>query len=252
MADLGLLRAQAPIVLQDGRPTPEFYAYLLGLDRTLGTDYADQFTALASRIAALEEGQSIELRGVGSITIRNNLVMLVNDETNPIGSAYYGTDADGAQGWYQRLLASLADVDLTGLADRDTLVWDQGLARWVPSTPDSGSVRVTATFDAGTGDIEVGSQCEVFVPFGFRPTRVTMVSPQESTIEIDVLATSLGAYPSLVSICAGLPPSSAASRTYQADTPTWSIVSVPSVIRFAVVSAFGAKRVTLTVEGEKT
>lgn len=100
MTDFPMLRAQAPIVLQDGRPTPEFYGYLLGLDRALGTDYAAQFSALAARVAALEEGGALTLRGIGSITVRNGVVQLLADEDNPTGSAYYGTDMHGNRGFH--------------------------------------------------------------------------------------------------------------------------------------------------------
>lgn len=116
MADLGLLRAQAPIVLQDGRPTPEFYAYLLGLDAARGTDYAAQFQALASRVAALEEGGSLTLRGIGSITVRNGVVQLLADEDNLAGNSYYGANAAGERGFWPVVDALAAGIGLTKVA----------------------------------------------------------------------------------------------------------------------------------------
>lgn len=116
MADLGMLRAQAPIVLQDGRPTPEFYGYLLGLDRALGTDYAAQFTALAARVAALEEGGALTLRGIGSITVRNGEVQLLADEDNLAGNSYYGANAAGERGFWPVVDALAAGIGLTKVA----------------------------------------------------------------------------------------------------------------------------------------
>lgn len=116
MADFPMLRAQAPIVLRDGRPTPEFYGYLLGLDRALGTDYAAQFTALAARVAALEEGGSLTLRGIGSITVRNGVVQLLADEDNLAGNSYYGANAAGERGFWPVVDALAAGIGLTKVA----------------------------------------------------------------------------------------------------------------------------------------
>lgn len=116
MADFPMLRAQAPIVLRDGRPTPEFYGYLLGLDRALGTDYAAQFTALAARVAALEEGGALTLRGIGSITVRNGVVQLLADEDNLAGNSYYGANAAGERGFWPVVDALAAGIGLTKVA----------------------------------------------------------------------------------------------------------------------------------------
>jgi len=116
MADFPMLRAQAPIVLGDGRPTPEFYGYLLGLDAARGTDYATQFSALAARVAALEEGGSLTLRGIGSITVRNGVVQLLADEDNLAGNSYYGANAAGERGFWPVVDALAAGIGLTKVA----------------------------------------------------------------------------------------------------------------------------------------
>lgn len=95
-----LPRPQAALVAQDGRPTPEFYNFLLDLDRTLGTDYASQIEAIAARLAALEEGQGATLRGIGSVQVRNGIVTLLADEDNLAGNSYYGANAAGVRGFW--------------------------------------------------------------------------------------------------------------------------------------------------------
>jgi len=119
MPDFGMLRAQVPIVLPDGRPSPEFYGYLLGLDAARGTDYAAQFQALAARVAALEEGGTLALRGIGSISVRNGLVQLLADEDNLAGNSYYGANAAGERGFWPVADALTAGAGLTKTTSSD-------------------------------------------------------------------------------------------------------------------------------------
>lgn len=54
-------------------------------------------------------------------------------------------------------LSELSDVNLTGLADGDTLVWDSAAEEWVPGTPaGGGDVSTDALWDAA-GDLVVGT-----------------------------------------------------------------------------------------------
>ena len=142
MADLELLlpRASAPIA-GNLPPTREFYDFLRALIELAGEQVSDSesIAALALRVAALEAsgGLSAIIGGQGSINVTGTLagggvfIELQGDSETPDPSNYYGTDATGAKGWYLRDLATLADVDLTGLVDGDALIWDAGPARFI-------------------------------------------------------------------------------------------------------------------------
>lgn len=131
---------QGPMVDRAGIPAPEWHDYF----RELGgvpDDLQAQIDALAVLIAALQEGGSSPgvVSGAGSINTFGSLadgevwVRLDNDVDEPGDAKFYGTSPTGAKGWFSRLLATLADVDLTGLTDGDVIGWDSTAAKFVPA-----------------------------------------------------------------------------------------------------------------------
>lgn len=80
-----------------------------------------------------------ELVDVGLIEIVNGQLKLTN-----LGSTIA---AGGASA-----LADLTDVDLTGLGDGDTLVWDSGTSTWVPGTSAAALNDLTDVDTAGVAD----------------------------------------------------------------------------------------------------
>jgi hypothetical protein len=120
----------------------------------------------------------------------------------------------------------------------------------------SSSCFPTASFDGGTGDIQVGAWCEVFVPFGFTVRSWTLVGDALGTISIDVQPASFSAYPPTAasSICGGNPPKLLGDNKATDSALTGWTPSVPSgsVIRFVVTASGGINRATLTLNGERT
>lgn len=131
---------QGPMVGPGGVPAPEWYDYLRELAGGSESVLA-QIAALEALIAALQAGGTTPgvVSGIASIYTFGSLadgevwVRLINDNDDPGASMFYGTDPDGAKGWFSRLLSTLADVDLTDLADGDLLGWDATAERFVPA-----------------------------------------------------------------------------------------------------------------------
>lgn len=167
MADSPILPGQhAWRLTPDGRLPPEFFRFFRDLiafvARVQGN--TDDLTAIEARLDALEAASQNAVSGQASIQAIEQesatILRLVGDVSIPGISRYYGTNSDGAKGWYQRLLATLADVDLTGLADGDALVWDATAERFVPGQPSTPQVfsRITADGDVritADGDIRI-------------------------------------------------------------------------------------------------
>lgn len=167
MADSPILPgSHAHLVGSDGKPTREFYSFFRDLVRfvtqTQGNSAA--LTDILARLDALEAASASDVVGQHSVQViqqeAQTLVRLVGDLSSPAAASYYGAGADGAKGWFQRLLATLADVDLTGLADGDALVWDATAERFVPGQPSTPQVfsRITADGDVritADGDIRI-------------------------------------------------------------------------------------------------
>lgn len=81
-----------------------------------------------------------------------------DQRTGPFVPPAGGTVAsvNGQSGVVVLEVGDLDDVDLTGLANGDTLVWDSGTSTWVPGTPGGGSGTVTSvaySFDASLADV---------------------------------------------------------------------------------------------------
>lgn len=146
----------------DGSWRGEWWRFLRELSNQPGvsTELASQLNALAGRIQALEDADAPNLIGLLSVLVQGSFLSLRGDVANPGEAFYYGTDTAGEKGWYQRLLATLADVDLTGLADGDALVWDATAGRFIPGQPSTPQVfsRITAEGDVritADGDIRI-------------------------------------------------------------------------------------------------
>lgn len=146
----------------DGSWRGEWWRFLRELSNQPGvsTELASQLNALAARVQTLEDADATNLIGLLSVVVQGSFLSLRGDAANPGEAFFYGTDENGAKGWYQRLLATLADVDLTGLADGDALVWDATAERFIPGQPSTPQVfsRITAEGDVritADGDIRI-------------------------------------------------------------------------------------------------
>lgn len=138
-----LPNAQGSMVGRDGVPVPEWFDFFRALASS-PEDVQAQIAALQALIAALKaQGGSSpavlttlkSLESFGTLADGQVWINLVNDADSPDPSSFYGTDPDGTRGWFSRLLSTLADVDVTGLADGDALAWDATAAAFVPSAP---------------------------------------------------------------------------------------------------------------------
>jgi len=125
------------------RPTLQWYDFLNRLAANLNTssDQQDEIDDILAEIERIREALTAGIVGPASVRVQGSLssgavtLLLVNDETAPAEGFYYGTDAAGTKGWFERLLSSLNDVDLAGLANGDTLIWNAGTGKFEPGTP---------------------------------------------------------------------------------------------------------------------
>jgi hypothetical protein len=142
----------------------EWYGYLRSLTQYVAatTQNSADLTEALARIEALEAGgTSATIVGLNGVRVEGSLagglVRVLLEGATATPSSYYGMDASGALGFYARTLATLSDVDLTGLVNGNALVWNAGTARFVPGTSGSGArpsriteagdVRITASRD---------------------------------------------------------------------------------------------------------
>lgn len=153
---------------------PEFFRFFRSLlayvQQTQGASV--ELAELTARVDALEAGGSADLLGPLSVMVSGSLdsgavqFRLVNDSGNPGASFYYGTDASGDKGWNLLAMSALADVDLTGLADGDTLLWDATGMQWLPggilSNPMTTAGDIIVGLTGGTPDrLPAGSEGHV-------------------------------------------------------------------------------------------
>ena len=110
---------------------------------------------------------------------------------------------------------------------------------------------VNATFDGGESPAEVGSFCDVYVPFGINLRKYTLVGDRSGTATVGIAVASLGDLPPAGSICGDTPPALAAQSSAQdAELLGWATgVPAGSVIRFAILSNNSVQKLTLTLEG---
>lgn len=168
MADSPILPGDRAWKDASGRPLPvEFYRFLrdlVGFVAQIQGNTAELADILA-RLDALEAGGGIDINGPGSVQVLgdapNFTLQLFGDQLSPGLRYFYGTDIAGQKGWFERLLSTLADVDLTGLADGDAIVWDAGAGKFVPGDSagaifnritDVGDIRVTTQGDLRVTD----------------------------------------------------------------------------------------------------
>lgn len=105
-----------------GRPLPvEFYRFLRDLVAYVrqATGQTLDLAELARRVADLEHGGAVQLRGIGSLVVRSGHVQLVADEDNPAGGSYYGTNAAGERGFWPVVDALTAGAGLTKAVPTD-------------------------------------------------------------------------------------------------------------------------------------
>lgn len=137
-----------------------FFRDLAGYIRSTDGN-SEELAQLEARLAALEAAGAIQLSGPFSVQVLGDgtyTFQLIGDTDSPGASYYYGTDVAGAKGFYERLLASLADVDLAGLADGDALVWDATAERFVPGQPSTPQVFTRITAD---GDVRISADGDI-------------------------------------------------------------------------------------------
>lgn len=133
----------APIAGPGGLITREwrdFLTRLLGTD--VGVGLQEQIDEINRRLAEIGgDGaflpSSTSVLGDGSIVIFGTLaggvvtLTLAADAEDPGQSYYYGTNADGAKGWFPLELKSLRDVDAPEPNDGDALVWSEADQKWI-------------------------------------------------------------------------------------------------------------------------
>ncbi|MGS1076638.1 hypothetical protein [Pseudoxanthomonas beigongshangi] len=127
-----------------GRPLPvEFFKFFRDLLRFVqqASGNTVDIASILERLDALEAAGNATIQGLASVIVEGSLtdgvvqLLLDGDVALPDPGYYYGTDEAGVKGWFERLLASLNDVDLTGLANGDTLIWNSGTGKFEPGTP---------------------------------------------------------------------------------------------------------------------
>lgn len=113
-----------------------------------------------------------------------------------------------------------------------------------------------ATFDGGGADIAVGSQCDVFVPYAFTISRVTLLGDAAGSMVIDVWRDTYGNYPPTLAdaITASAKPTlTGANKSQDATLTGWTTaVAAGTTLRFNVDVCVGIKRATILIEGVKT
>ncbi len=152
----------------DGRLPDEFWRFFRSLVAYVQATQGNAFDVaeLEQRVASLEQGGvSADILGLLSVQVLGSLgsgkvvLQLRGDSANPGASHRYGTDESGNKGWWENLLSSLADVDLTTPpALGDALVFDG--AKWAPAqvSPPQTYSRITADGDVrvtANGDIRI-------------------------------------------------------------------------------------------------
>lgn len=116
--------------------------------------------------------------------------------------------------------------------------------------------QIGITFDAGVGDLAVASFGDFIVPWDATITGWTILCPEATTAQVDVLVDSLANFPPDVSdsITAGNPPAISGTLTEQDTTLTgWDTALVAgTVVRFVLSSVSAVSRLTLILTVEKT
>ena len=114
----------------------------------------------------------------------------------------------------------------------------------------------SVTFVGLGGDIATGTFCDITIKTAFQITGATLVGVPSGSLEIDILAVDISAFPPGPSdtICGGTPPELVAAATYQDSTLTGWTVAVPAntVLRFIVNSCSGVTNANLVINGTRS
>lgn len=173
-------RFDQPVVDQAGRVTQAWANYFLRLASVQSSDdLRALYEALAARVAALEDGESIDFQilGQGSVSVNGvpqpgNVVVisLQGDTALPGNTQYYGTGPTGAKGWFPVSGAiTVAAGELTkavgvdgvtnfGLAD----LANSGVGAALVKITRDAKGRVSGTQSATTDDLPAGSTNKYF------------------------------------------------------------------------------------------
>lgn len=145
MVDAVLPRAQA--AANGGGPfTREWYDFFRAIQPLTAdnTELQAEINAILVRLEALEDApiDYATINGLASVEVLGSIesglvqILLEGDTDAPGNTYYYGTDATGVKGWFERRLDTLADVDLisTPPTDGQVLIYDAGAGQWVAGT----------------------------------------------------------------------------------------------------------------------
>lgn len=163
------------------------------------------------------------------------------------GRAKYG---DGTTAWVDLEYSVPGRINLAGLADGYTLVWDAGAQEWIVAPPGSGGVgAIGATFDGGGAVLVPGVFTDVLVPFNCTITSATVLADQTGSIVLSVLADPYASFPPTTDIAPTTPPTiSADDKSQDVSLSGWTTsISAGTVVRLGIVSCTSIERATLTL-----
>lgn len=270
MADSPLLPGQhAWRLTPDGRLPPEFFKFFRDLisfvSQTQGN--TSDLASINARLDALEAANSgSNIVGQHSIQViqqeAQTIVRLFGDVGAPGATRYYGTDSTGARGWFERLLSSLADVDLvtTPPADGDALVWDATAERWVPGAGGGGAAEggILVQFGAPADDspvLPVGTKAQAIAAAGYELTgEWELWCYPSGSVQVDVWVDDFASLPptDADSICPGDEPAVSASISATGSFTGPVTVNRTDGVTANIDSNTGVKWVSLLLKGTKT
>ena len=121
---------------------PEFFKFFRDLVTYVAQTQGNtaSLADILARLDALEAASTNAVTGQYSVqTFQQDaatIIRLLGDIPAPAIQSYYGTNEAGNRGWYQRLLSTLADVDVTTPPEAgDALVYDGAV--WKPGSVDT-------------------------------------------------------------------------------------------------------------------
>lgn len=162
-------RVGASFLDHRGEVSKEWRDYLqqIPADQAIAAIRAE-IQALANRVNDIDQNapETHNLLGQGSVRVFGDLTQgnataqLDGDENAPAASHYYGTDETGARGFFERLLATLADVDADSPSVGDGLVWNGSAWAAQPVASAGGYLPLT------TGEIAGDQPVFVYGPDG--------------------------------------------------------------------------------------
>ena len=150
-------------------------------------------------------------------------------------------------------LNDLADVNTTGVADGDVLVYEAAGTRWIPGTAGGGGDTRAITFvvDGGGSAITTGIKADVYVPYAATITAVTMLADQSGSIVVDIWKDSYANYPPTDAdsiTAAAVPTITTATKSQDTTLTGWTTsISAGDTLRFNVDSITTVTRLTLAL-----